>query len=129
MSGPGLNHILLSSAPVKDAERPDDEDFEEAWFAWASKVVARWNAAFPTRTPFRLEEFDGCTFAADVCRHCCLFHDLRLYFRTSKRDADRLLFDCMIAIGRREDRNGWWWTVNAWIYWLAVRTWHRWSLD
>lgn len=116
----------MTAAPIPAPGELDDEGFADAWNAWAGEVVARWNARHPDLEPFDFARFDGCTWAADVCRHCCLAHDLRCHFGLPRAEADRLLRECIIAIGRQEDRHGWWWTATGWLYWLGVRTWSGW---
>jgi hypothetical protein len=68
---------------------------------------------------------DGCTLAPDLnIRRCCERHDY--YYRHSgkfrycsvtRREADRLLLDCMQAQDYR---------FLAWVYWAAVRLFGWW---
>ena len=104
------------------------KDDYQAWFKrWAADVVARWNRCHPSHPPFKLEEFDGCTFGLDICRHCCLLHDLRYHFRHDRALADRLFRECIAEIGLDEDRFGWWWKGLGWVYWAAVRVGGGWA--
>ena len=73
---------------------------------------------------------DGCTGVPDIIAKCCELHDLRYrgYLKdvSSRREADRLFWDCIMDMARRDE---WywkpmWWFI-AWIYWLGARVFGR----
>lgn len=109
--------------PPPDA-RSTHEAVERAFAAWAGKVVAEWNAAHPDRPDFDLADFDGCTYAPDLVRPCCLVHDLGCAFARTRRErlaADRAFRRCIIA--RREWESPLWrwsWYVRGWTFWAGV---------
>jgi hypothetical protein len=99
--------------------------YEAAFQAWAEEVAAAARAAKPHIRPFPVEAFDGCTMAPDVCRHCCLVHDISYWFAEThleRRAADRAFRACVAGMGLHDERL--WrltWRLRAWRWWLAVR--------
>ena len=110
-------------------ELPKTESIEIAFRNWAQAAIEIWHHEFSMVRPglpkFDLEQFDGCTFAPDVCRPCCLLHDLACYYGADRWVADRAFRDCIIAIGEHEDRFAGLWKIIGYGYWLGVRGFYR----
>jgi hypothetical protein len=103
--------------------------YEDAFRAWASAVAQEWKMQHPDRKPFKLEQFDGCTVGLDVCRPCCLVHDIATHYsRTAKErvEADNEFRRCVVSIGDEEDRFGWAWGGIGAVYGAAVRARTEW---
>lgn len=96
----------------------------QKWFdAWALELIAAYGARNPAVVPYDYKTFDGCTSAPDICRHCCLVHDLDYHYGENTREAaDARLAECIKLFGEHEGRDWrWLWSLNAWVYFVAVR--------
>lgn len=99
--------------------------YEAAFQAWAEEVAAAAHAEKPHIRPFPVEAFDGCTMAPDVCRHCCLQHDVAYWFaetRGERKAADRAFRTCVAGMGQQDELL--WrlpWRLRSWRWWVAVR--------
>ena len=96
-----------------------------AWQAWAESEVEKAAVLKPHIRRFPLEQFDGCTLAPEVCRYCCLLHDIGYWYAETvaeRKKADLELRRCIADIASREDRIWrWLWRVNALAFYYAVR--------
>jgi hypothetical protein len=104
--------------------------YQEAFDSWAQVQIDEWSAKHPCCPPYDYATFDGCSWGLDLCRACCLLHDLAYHYATDRRTADRELRDAFWSLCAQEDRLGWCWWFIGWLYWLAVRVfgwipWHR----
>jgi hypothetical protein len=98
--------------------------YEEAFRAWAAAVAQDWKMRHPGVKPFSLEQFDGCTIGLDVCRPCCLVHDIGTHYARTARErveADSEFRRCVASIGEGEDKFGWAWGGIGAVYGTAVR--------
>ena len=102
-----------------------DQDYDEAFETWARALLAHAAARFPEKPPLTYEDFDGCTFVPDYCRHCCLVHDIACYYETGRAAADAALRDCMLKTAGmdREWYSRWLGSGRAWAWYAAVRGW------
>ncbi|MDF2969684.1 MAG: hypothetical protein K0R61_134 [Microvirga sp.] len=103
--------------------------YAQAFKLWAEGEARRWQARHPDRIPFPVHAFDGCTVGLDVCRPCCLEHDIAVWYaRTAdeRARADDAFRVCVVSIGDDEDRFGRAWNGIGAIYWLAVRARTEW---
>lgn len=99
--------------------------YEEAFRAWAMQRIDEEHGKKPHIRRYDLAYFDGCTWAPDVCRHCCFEHDLKYFYSETvddRRTADAEFRACVAAMGMDDER--WWrpvWRLRSWRWWLAVR--------
>lgn len=118
---PGCVPVYGFMPPDPLAERVN---YELAFSSWAASTAAEWALAFPDAPPFDVARFDGCTFAPDDCRDCCLIHDLGCHYAISRPDrrvADDFFRRCIMAKSAYEGPLwAWLWPVRARIFWLAV---------
>lgn len=116
---------MTAIASFRTFRRSMREPYAAAFQRWAVGEALRMHALYPERPPFPLQTFDGCTLAPEVCRPCCLMHDMQYWFNRApgaRRRADDELRRCIIEIAQGEDRIWrWLWHVNGWTFWAAVR--------
>jgi hypothetical protein len=116
--------MIPRPAPPPPGPAGTHEAVEEAFDRWARGAVAAWNDRHPDHAPFDLADFDGCTYAPDVVRPCCLIHDLGCRTAATRRErlaADRAFRECILARRRWEGPLwAWSWVVRAWAFWAAA---------